>query len=444
MSDTEPRSDVTFDRLRHAHRSERAPAELRRRALGLTSSARTPAKRSRTIARGLFGLFAPERGNARARGQLLVLAASVAAVVWFTVNRFASRESIDAGAPVARWWNVVPSAEPPGTRELAGGRCPKPLPPYWILSDSSFPRSTSGLGVGVVAMESACGQMNRRVLLQKLEGTAASAAALILLHDAGQSPEQNVLYSTRGWVNDLARRERFLLVFANGSPRVNGEPATGDRAETDLYAGVWQTDEGVHPAVDDHEYLRAIVADVRERREGPPDVPRQLLAADGEVFLAGYGSGAVMALAAALRHPERYSGVAAFLTPRTLPLAALARAGAPRRVLTDRRLRSVFVVLPPGSDDGAEDAVAVARHWAEVLGSELGAVRSTREPPGVQRIDARLEDGTALRILLLAARVDPFPLPGAGDGVVGAAARANPFFFDGARAAWEFLRQPKP
>ena len=124
--------------------------------------------------------------------------------------------------------------------------------------------------------------------------------------------------------------------MSSSHTRVTSAP-TGDIDETGLNAGVWQTDEGVHPAVDDHEYLRAIVDSLRERREGPPDAPQQLLAGDAEVFLAGYGSGAVMALAAAMQHPERYSGVAAFLTPRTVPLAALARQGPPRRAQTDRR-----------------------------------------------------------------------------------------------------------
>jgi poly(3-hydroxybutyrate) depolymerase len=289
--------------------------------------------------------------------------------------------------------------------------------------------------MGVVATQTACGPLNRRFLMQMQgrTGVAASSSALIVLHDEGESAGQAPL-TTRWWFGGLAQRERILLVYAHGGPRANDNPVPYDRSS------VWQTDDDAHPAVNDFEYLRAIVDDLRVQREGPPDVPPQLLASNADVFLAGYGSGAMMALAAAARHPERYSGVAAFLPNRSLRPGELDLGAAARRAAGEHRLRSVLVALRAASDGANEDAVAIAAEWAAALGIDASSARASRHDPGIVRIDSNLTGAVALRVLRLSAEVDPFPLPG-GIGEARAASQARPFFFDGPDAAWEFFQQ---
>jgi poly(3-hydroxybutyrate) depolymerase len=291
----------------------------------------------------------------------------------------------------------------------------------WDPREIDLGATVTGLEGEVFTTETSCGSLTRRYLVRAPAGDAASAPVLIVLHDAGQSAEQAQII-TRWWFDDLAQRERAVLVYANGSQTVlRGQNAW-------LNAGVWQTDEGAHPAVDDSEYLRGIVDHLQEKTG---------LAQSGEVFLAGYGSGAVMALAAALRHPERYVGVAAFLPTR--PLRSEDLVGSPRPELGGGRLSSVFVALPAAGTD----ASAIAVHWARALGSEAGAIRVTRER-GIQRIDSSLASGVALRILRLSPEVDPFPVPGGGDPLTSTASRAGPFFLDGPGAAWDFFHWPIP
>jgi predicted esterase len=289
-----------------------------------------------------------------------------------------------------------------------------------------------------------CGPLKRRYLERVPPEAAAPGAAWIVLHDAGQSAEAALL-ETRWWFGELARRTSTLLVYANGGPLDTSAPGAPQvfpgAIALQRNAGVWQGDRGAHPAVDDVAYLHGIVDDLNAQRA---------LQKDSEVFLAGYGSGAVMALVAAMQHPEQYSGVAAFLpslSPGSAELRkALASAVAPR-VLGGARewrpavwaLRSIFIVLP---STAGKDPSALAEQWAGAFGAEPGAIHVMRQKPGLQRIDTKLGgDLVELRILLLSKQVDPFPLPGGGDETARAASMARPFFFDGPGAAWDFFQR---
>ena len=95
----------------------------------------------------------------------------------------------------------------------------------------------------------------------------------------------------------------------------------------------------------------------------------------------------------------------------------------------------------------------VAREWAALFGTDLGAVHVTQQEPGVRRIDARLTAADApggarelmpLRILRLPEQVDPFPAPGGMDALARAASEKRPHFFDGPGAAWDFFEQWRP
>jgi len=409
MSSRDPGIDASFAGLRRAHRLERAPDALRRRALARARSLRWSLNRRSTRARGWL-----------APGWLLGLAASVAGGIWLGVSRLTVDGPGAAPSQPPRF-GVVPSAEPAGPPAKPVRPCPKPLPTSpWNQAEVGLGAKVSGLEAEVIETETDCGPLTRRYLVRVPAGDASSSPVLIVLHDAGENAEE-VQLPTRWWFDDLAQRERAVLVYANGSQSVL-------RTENAwVNAGVWQTDEGAHPAVDDSEYLRAVVEQLREKRG---------LAQSGEVFLAGYGSGAVMALSAALRHPERYAGVAAFLPSRSPRKEDLD--GAPGKVPRASRLHSVFVALP---DAPSSDASAIASEWMAALGSEPSAIRVTQQPRGIQQLDSSLAGGVALRLLRLSHEVDPFPVPGGGDPITRKASQARPFFLDGPGAAWAFFQR---
>lgn len=412
MMSREPGVDVRFERLRRAHRAERAPDALRRRALERARSTALPRQRRQTRA-----------GEWLRRGGWLALAAGVTGGVWLGVSHFAIdglETSRRAGS------ELVPQPEPAGPAEAPARRCATPLPSSpWNPGQLNLPQGLR-FEAAVFETATACGPLTRRYVVRVPTGYASSAPVLIVLHDAGEEAEHAPI-PTRWWFEDVALRQHAVLVYGNGSPSVSGA------AQGLNHAGVWQTDDTAHPAVDDFEYLRGVVDDLRGRRG---------LARSGEIFLAGYGSGAVMALAAAVRHPELFSGAAAFLPARSVrpgDLGVLAR-----QAPGERRLRSIFVVLPAASAAGGEDPSSLTWHWAAALGSTPGPVHVTRQELGVERVDTSLAGGTSLRLLRLSAKVDPFPLPGGGDPITRAASERRPFFFDGPGAAWAFFRRPSP
>jgi poly(3-hydroxybutyrate) depolymerase len=419
MNARDPGTDASFEWLRRAHRSERAPDALRRRALE-----RARDERSRGERRG------PRARRWLARGSWLALAAAVTAGVWFGV----SRTGLDGSgpAPTAAGDVVMPTAEPAPSPSSPACSMPLPRSPF-DPAQVDFTAKTTGLQAGVFETETArCGPLTRRYLVRPSSEQAPSSPSspvLIVLHDAGQSPEQAQI-ATRWWFDDVSQRKFAVLVYANGAPILT---QTGGPS---LHVGIWQTDAAAHPAVDDFAYLQGIVRDLRAKRG----------LAQGEVFLAGYGSGAVMALAAALQHPDRYAGVAAFLPTRLPRKEELGAAlSAPGQLLPPalgrHGLGSIFVAQPRAA---GENPSAVAFEWAALFGSEAGPVRVTRQKPGIRRIDSTLVGGVQLRILSLPKQVNPFPDPGGTDPLARAASEKRPDFFDGPGAAWEFFEQWRP
>jgi len=411
MNIKDPGSEASFEWLRHAHRSEHAPDALRRRVLEQARGGRL--RNPRVL---------PRAQRWRSRSSWLALAAAVfgsaVAGVWLGVARY-----VDGSAsPAAELAGVTPRAEPVRSGSLSPA-CAQPLPsPVLDLAEVAPSAGNAGLEGQVVQTETVgCGPLARRYLVRPPAKPKPSAPVLIVLHDAGQSAEVGQI-ETRWWFDDVTARQSAVLVYANGgpiAPRHDG---------WQINAGVWQTDAEAYPSVDDVAYLQAVVDDLRAR----------LGLARGDVFLAGQGSGAVMALVAALQHPERYAGVAAFLparAPRKAELvAALAAPG-------QRRLRSIFVALPKAAEESPSE---IAFEWASLLGSEPGRVRVTRQRPGISRIDTTLAGGVALRILRLPKQVDPFPPPGGAEPLARAASKKVASFFDGPGVAWDFFERANP
>lgn len=402
MNARDPGTDASFEWLRRAHRSERAPEALRHRAL---ESAHGAAK----------GNPRKQRRNRSwlAQGSGLALATTMVAGSWLAVSRSA-RHGAEPG-PAA----VTPAAEPVRPGEPARP-CPIPLPVSpWDPGSIEEGAQRMGLEAQVLETQTPCGGLQRRYLLRAVPQQHALTPVLIVLHDGGQSPEQAQI-STRWWFDDLSQRAPAVLVYANGGPIVS--------AGTNgwVHGGAWQTDAAAHPAVDDVAYLQALVRHLREKHG----------LARGDIYLAGEGSGAQMALVAALRRGAPYAGVAAFL-PARAPLPA--ELTAPPALGSTWSLRSVFVALPRVED---ENPSQLAFEWASAMGAAPGAVRVTREKPDVRRIDTTV-GGLPLRIVTLPPRVDPFPSPGGAEPLARAASARLPSFFDGAGAAWDFLQKAR-
>jgi predicted esterase len=276
-----------------------------------------------------------------------------------------------------------------------------------------------GLAARTLETQTPCGPLPRRYLLRAVPQQHALTPVLIVLHDGGQNPEQGQVL-TRWWFDDLAQRAPAVLVYANGGPIV------GAGANDSVHAGVWQTDAAAHPAVDDVAYLQALVRDLREKHG----------LARGDIYLAGQGSGAQMALVAALQRGAPYAGVAAFL-PARAPLAG--ELAAPPALGSTWSLRSVFVALPRVE---GENASQLALDWASAMGAAPGAVHVTREKPDVRRIDTTV-GGLPLRIVTLPPGIDPFPGPGGADPLARKASAKRPSFFNGAGEAWDFFQTVK-
>jgi poly(3-hydroxybutyrate) depolymerase len=413
MNPRDPGIDVAFEGLRGAHRSQRVPAELRRRVL-------ERARVERSLERKR-----PRPQSWLSRGSGLALAAAVGGAVWFGAVWFGvARPALD-GSSAARGarQGVIPTAEP---TSAAPRVCPSPLPiSPWNMEAIDRGAEASGLRAQVLQTDTlGCGPLTRRYLVRVPAEHNPSAPVLIVLHDGGQNPSLSQI-ETRWWFDDVADRESAVLVYANGSPPV------GPAMLNAIHAGVWQTDEGVHPAVDDSLYFQAIVDDLRERRG----------LAQGEIFLAGYGSGAVMALSAALQHPDRFAGVAAFLPARPPRPAELVSAPGAALAGGQRHLRSIFLTLP---ETAGESPSALALKWAATFGSEAGPLRVTRQKPGISRIEATFASGVGLSISTLPPQVNPFPGPGGADPLARAASAMLPFFFDGPGAAWDFFKRAQP
>src|SRR5262245_13486712 len=117
MNARDPGTDATFDWLREAHRSERAPEELRRRAH--EQARRAPAG----------SLRAPPRSKWLSRGGGLALAAIVAAGGWLTFARpaldVAPTQTTAAGDV------TTPTAEP---SRASTPEVPCPHSPEWLRS----------------------------------------------------------------------------------------------------------------------------------------------------------------------------------------------------------------------------------------------------------------------------------------------------------------------
>jgi poly(3-hydroxybutyrate) depolymerase len=291
--------------------------------------------------------------------------------------------------------------------------------------------SVSGLTLHTFTTETqSCGPLERRYLvLEPALASRSNAPVLIVLHDTGRSGEL-MRVDSRWRFEELAKREGFILVYANAAPG----PATAVRSGN---SGGWQTDSRTHPEVDDEEYLERIISDL---------VVRHVIAGDNDVYLVGYVGGAMMALTAAARHPYAYVGVAAILPPKPESVE-------PPVLKQGPGLSRAFFVLDQKAtlDDPPRD---LARRWAGAFGIRRTKFQSyrlpgTRAATRVEQLDAAqpASGSAAVRLLVVTGPFDPFAAvsrPGTSAPEASPPSPTSPSGsivrdFDGARDTWAFL-----
>lgn len=423
--------DPAFEHLRRDHRHERAPTPLRERLLERLDVVERRASETPALPRVL---------SARWRAPLgFGLAAALLALVWMRLPTSGGLASGRLGPePIAdairtrpaepRLAADIPTAPPRPCplEELLGGLAPD------ALADTPPPPTDAdrwGLSWRTLRLPTpSCGSLPRHFLQLVPPGTPPIYRGPVLILLPGMGSPESLAIETRWYFEGLAREKQAVTVYAKAlqEPR----PSTPS-----VLVGGWQTDTGAHPQVDDHEYLDRIILDLSRRG---------IIGGGNEIWLVGKGSGAVMALAAAAHHPERYTGVAA-LSPQRLDIRPKQELSRPRMA---RRLSRVLFMIEGAPDDVFRGELETsAKQWARALGvtpspSSLArrAVTSPRVP-GLHQIDIGTAENGApgVRILTLDPGLDPFPPPGAADPVSLAASRQRPHAINGAEEVWKFL-----
>ena len=443
MSDPSLHEAAVLARLRDAHRSEAADPALRRR---------------------LLERFAPADADidletARWRPWLQrmlwpsVLALNVAllglGIVWTARHTLEQRSPVEAPSPIAlgpepqalEARNDIGAEEERAVAEdelpVADGACPlSEVPSGAVIAPELASPNMDIQGVTIRTFDQntlSCGTIRRRFLffVPPQLSPRTHAPVLIVLHDAGQSAESTHVEQTYWHFENMARAFGIVLVYANAAPGRGTNVAVAN-------SGGWRVGPGSDRQIDDEEYLEQVVREL----SAPP-----VLAGGNDVYLAGLGSGAVMALTAAAHSPKGYAGVATFNSEYVRDLASVSAPSMGER----GRLARVLIVERQKADQDwlSPELQSIAERWAVGVGvGELPIIPhrvelSLPEPapsrlrkvfsaprPGIYRWDiARpTSGGPGVRVLMLDSRTDPFPVE-----------RYTPGVFDGAREAWAFL-----
>jgi poly(3-hydroxybutyrate) depolymerase len=482
----ERRREALLDDLRAVHRRERAPSSLRQQLL--ERFATQPSGEGwfkRVLARWLPERWLPQRwipeqslseqlfpeqfrrrwfaptwgpaslavpGSSLTTASLSLASCVVLALV---VARLLSGES----APLVRGEKDAPGERPslevgpeptsdarwgsPALAEAASGE-PKPrqsqiaperpCPLFEVPSGAMIAAGmtepgglASGWALRTFTMETpSCGPLERRYIefVPETIRAKSSAPVLLVLHDTSRSAEL-MRVDSRGHFDDLAQREGLIVVYVNAAPGSATVVTVGN-------SGAWQTAMGAHPEVDDELYLERVLSDL---------VVRHVIDGNNDVYLLGYRAGAKMALQAAARQPGTYAGVAAILPPDADDIE-------PPTIRQPARLSRAFLLM----DEKATLDVAhraLIRRWARAFGIaramrqehfQVGARRKAQASTVEQLDVAQPASGSAaVRMLVVAGGVDPFPAEFARQGPRLSGAKPSGRDLDAVRDAWAFL-----
>lgn len=285
------------------------------------------------------------------------------------------------------------------------------------LAVHTFPQQTAS-----------CGAVVRRYVayVPRSLGARSNAPVVIVLHGQGASAEAMMTFQTRGAFNRLADQRGFVVVYGNGLPtrfNIEGLPNSGR----------WQSEDGsTGSGADDLDYLRRIDVDLQARG---------VTAGGNDVYLVGHSNGGGMALSAARRRPDSYTGVAAFM-----PFVGFSPPG-PTSLAGSRLRRVLFAYstadpgLPP--DYAAQVLEPLTRAWAQALGvadGDIDAPAQTALATTVTARDLRSANG-ALRELVFDQAGHFWPTRDSPDppALVAQYGRRNQQI-EGAEEVWRFFR----
>jgi hypothetical protein len=442
MSESSPQEVAALARLREAHRSETADPVLRRRVL--ERFAETGADLDVEVATWRWPWL---RRVLWPSVLVLNVGLLVLALVWTARHTLEQRSPVEAPPPIALGPEPhgLDARDEVGAREAIGaeseravadGPCPMSQVPSGAVIE---PQASPVLQIAGVTIHTffqdtpSCGPIERRYLLMVPPQLSARTRAplLVVLHDTGQSAESTHVRQTYWHFENMAREFGLVLVYANGAP------GRGTSLSVENSGG-WRTDPGASSQIDDEDYLERIVRELAGKR---------VLAGNNDVYLAGLGSGAVMALTAAGHSPKQYTGVATFNSKDLRELSAIPAPSPGQR----STLARILIVERQQSQQNwlSPELQSIAENWAVSVGVgdlpltprrvelSLPEPAPSRLPrsfsvqrPGIYRWDIarQTSGGPAVRVLMLDSLTDPFPVE-----------RYTPGAFDGAREAWAFL-----
>ena len=237
-----------------------------------------------------------------------------------------------------------------------GRKCPLAEVPPGANIDPTFSTATLTEELTLHTLQQAtknCGDLTRRYLsfVPKHLERRTSAPVLLVLHGSEANAESMQQYQTRGRFDQLATRDGFIVVYGNAAPgaHMDASPAFPN-------TGSWRQafyDDG---AIDDVEYLLAVLDDLRSRGVTNGENP---------VYLTGISNGGGMVLEAAKRAPERFRGIAPLMAydgTQPSPVPELRGKGL-------NRVLFMYTVNDPGLPHGYHNTLqTLPLQWARALG----------------------------------------------------------------------------
>ncbi len=246
-------------------------------------------------------------------------------------------------------------------------------PTALVAPDETWVTLTESLTVNTFEQPtSRCGTLVRRYLsyVPAELPDASDAPVLIALHGSSANAESFHDDMARGRLDELAERDGFVVVYGNAAPGQHTDPEL-------IHSGAWRQSNYDDGEVDDVEYLRLIIEDLKRR---------DIIDGNNAVYLTGISNGGGMVLEAAKRYPDRFAGIAPFMAwdgfePTKVP--DLSGTG-----LT----RILFAYSPndPGMPDGYVDVLSqLPAQWGQALGMSDAVLTS----PVEVALDDRVVEG---------------------------------------------------
>jgi len=214
------------------------------------------------------------------------------------------------GLDVDFWLDDVSftQADPALSADAAAASCALPCPleaaprTARFTPEHTYLPLTGGLELHTFEQDSVrCGPLTRRYLSFVPQALKQDSAApiLIALHGSGANAESMQDLQARGRLDALAQRDGVIVIYGNAAP---GASSSAD--PTNPNSGSWRQAYFDDGEVDDVEYLRMILADLKRRR---------VTNGENRLYLTGVSNGGGMVLRAGRELAARVTGIAPFM-----------------------------------------------------------------------------------------------------------------------------------